>query len=245
MATGKYGYLLCVLCIWDVLYMAHALCRYMKQDVAYKVVESDLVLTGTVRKIMEGDSKYFPGVNGAKTIEMDIECIYKGPDMTTAAKIYGAGVFEDTMGKCHNTTVAVDTETIVYVQKMDNGDLMMKFVNDPIYYTDEINVCGVPRPKLVTDHTEPDYADEICPWYEEDCIRYVTTKAPTTMAPTPEPTPEPTVKPEEPKSTIKYDDKTLQPVKPQVKDNDDSGVASLTSVTSILVISSLLAYLAV
>lgn len=91
MATGKYGYLLCVLCIWDVLYMAHALCRYMKQDVAYKVVESDLVLTGTVRKIMEGDSKYFPGVNGAKTIEMDIECIYKGPDMTSAAKIYGAG----------------------------------------------------------------------------------------------------------------------------------------------------------
>lgn len=63
---------------------------------------------------------------------------------------------------------------------------------------------------LIADHTEPDYADEICPWYEEDCIRYVTTKAPTTMAPTPEPTPEPTVKPEEPKSTIKYDDKTLQ-----------------------------------
>lgn len=62
------------------------------------------------------------------------------------------------------------------------------------------------------DHAEPDYADEICPWREEDCIRYVTTKAPTTMAPTPEPTPEPkpTVKPEEPKSTIKYDDKTLQ-----------------------------------
>ena len=32
------------------------------------------------------------------------------------------------------------------------------------------------------------------------------------MAPTPKPTPEPepTVKPEEPKSTIKYDDKNLQ-----------------------------------
>ena len=54
------------------------------------------------------------------------------------------------MGKCHNTTVAVDTETIVYVQKMDNGDLMMKFVNDHIYHLDEIVICGIPRPKLVT-----------------------------------------------------------------------------------------------
>lgn len=46
-------------------------------------------------------------------------------------------------------------------------------------------------------------------------------------------------------SNIRFSSFFFTAVKPQVKDNDDSGVASLTSVTSILVISSLLAYLAV
>lgn len=65
---------------------------------------------------------------------------------------------------------------------------------------------------LIADHAELDYVDDLCPWNEEDCIRYETTKAPTTMAPTPKPTPEPepTVKPEEPKSTIKYDNNSLK-----------------------------------
>lgn len=45
-------------------------------------------------------------------------------------------------------------------------------------------------------------------------------------------------------SNIRFSSFFFTAVKPQVKDND-SGVASLTSVTSFLVISSLLAYLAV
>lgn len=93
MAVGFYGYLFCVLCVSDLLNVASAVCQYMKQDIAFKVVKSDVVLTGTVNGITDGDSKYFPGIPGAKTIEMTIDCIYKGPSMNSAVKIYGVGEF--------------------------------------------------------------------------------------------------------------------------------------------------------
>lgn len=95
MAVGFYGYLYCVLCVSDLLNVASAVCQYMKQDIAFKVVKSDAVLTGTVNGITDGDSKYFPGIPGAKTIEMSIECIYKGPSMNSAVKIYGVGEFNN------------------------------------------------------------------------------------------------------------------------------------------------------
>lgn len=93
MAVGFYGYLFCVLCVSDLLNVASAVCQYMKQDIAFKVVKSDVVLSGRVNGITDGDSKYFPGIPGAKTIEMSIECIYKGPSMNSAVKIYGVGEF--------------------------------------------------------------------------------------------------------------------------------------------------------
>lgn len=93
MAVGFYGYLFCVLCVSDLFSVASAVCQYMKQDIAYKVVKSDLVLTGMVTRITDGDDTYFPGVPGAKTIEMSIDCIYKGPSMSSAVKIYGVGEF--------------------------------------------------------------------------------------------------------------------------------------------------------
>lgn len=95
MAVGFYGYLFCVLCVCDLLNVASAVCQYMKQDIAFKVVKSDVVLSGTVNGITDGDSKYFPGIPGAKTIEMSIECIYKGPSMNSAVKIYGVGEFNN------------------------------------------------------------------------------------------------------------------------------------------------------
>lgn len=95
MAVGFYGYLFCVLCVSDLLNVASAVCQYMKQDIAFKVVKSDVVLSGTVNGITDGDSKYFPGIPGAKTIEMSIECIYKGPSMNSAVKIYGVGEFNN------------------------------------------------------------------------------------------------------------------------------------------------------
>lgn len=95
MAVGFYGYLFCVLCVSDLLNVASAVCQYMKQDIAFKVVKSDVVLSGTVNRITDGDSKYFPGIPGAKTIEMSIECIYKGPSMNSAVKIYGVGEFNN------------------------------------------------------------------------------------------------------------------------------------------------------
>lgn len=91
MAVGLYGYLFCVLCISDFFNVASAECQYKKQDIAYKVVKSDLVLTGKVTGITDGDDKYFPGIQGAMTIDMNIECIYKGPSMNSAAKVYGVG----------------------------------------------------------------------------------------------------------------------------------------------------------
>lgn len=93
MAVGLYGYLFCVLCISDFFNVASAECQYKKQDIAYKVVKSDLVLTGKVTGITDGDDKYFPGIQGAMTIDMSIECIYKGPSMNSAAKVYGVGEF--------------------------------------------------------------------------------------------------------------------------------------------------------
>lgn len=93
MAVGLYGYLFCVLCISDFFNVASAECQYKKQDIAYKVVKSDLVLTGKVTGITDGDDKYFPGIQGANTIDMSIECIYKGPSMNSAAKVYGVGEF--------------------------------------------------------------------------------------------------------------------------------------------------------
>lgn len=95
MAVGFYSYLFCVLCVSDLLNVASAVCQYMKQDIAFKVVKSDVVLTGTVNGITDGDSKYFPGIPGAKTIDMTIECIYKGPSMNSAVKIYGVGEFNN------------------------------------------------------------------------------------------------------------------------------------------------------
>lgn len=95
MAVGFYGYLFCVLCVSDLLNVASAVCQYMKQDIAFKVVKSDVVLSGRVNGITDGDSKYFPGIPGAKTIEMSIECIYKGPSMNSAVKIYGVGEFNN------------------------------------------------------------------------------------------------------------------------------------------------------
>lgn len=95
MAVGFYGYLFCVLCVSDLLNVASAVCQYMKQDIAFKVVKSDVVLTGTVNGITDGDSKYFPGIPGAKTIDMTIECIYKGLSMNSAVKIYGVGEFNN------------------------------------------------------------------------------------------------------------------------------------------------------
>lgn len=91
MAVGLYGYLFCVLCISGFFNVASAECQYKKQDIAYKVVKSDLVLTGKVTGITDGDDKYFPGIQGAMTIDMNIECIYKGPSMNSAAKVYGVG----------------------------------------------------------------------------------------------------------------------------------------------------------
>lgn len=91
MAVGLYGYLFCVLCISGFFNVASAECQYKKQDIAYKVVKSDLVLTGKVTGITDGDDKYFPGIQGAMTIDMSIECIYKGPSMNSAAKVYGVG----------------------------------------------------------------------------------------------------------------------------------------------------------
>lgn len=93
MAVGLYGYLFCVLCISGFFNVASAECQYKKQDIAYKVVKSDLVLTGKVTGITDGDDKYFPGIQGAMTIDMSIECIYKGPSMNSAAKVYGVGEF--------------------------------------------------------------------------------------------------------------------------------------------------------
>lgn len=95
MAVGFYGYLFCVLCVSDLLNVASAVCQYMKQDIAFKVVKSDVVLSGTVNGITDGDSKYFPGIPGAKTIDMTIECIYKGPSMNSAVKLYGVGEFNN------------------------------------------------------------------------------------------------------------------------------------------------------
>lgn len=253
MAVGFYGYLFCVLCVSDLFSVASAVCQYMKQDIAYKVVKSDLVLTGMVTRITDGDDTYFPGVPGAKTIEMSIDCIYKGPSMSSAVKIYGVGIFEDEAGKCHNTTVKKDEETIVYLETKSNGDLLMKFVNDPIFFTDELTICGQEAPRLVSDHAEPDYLDDYCPWNGKDCVEYRTTPTPTTTkAPTPkpepmpesnpEPTAEPTAEPEN-KTTIIY---VINPIKPQVKDGEgDNGAASLTSMTFLLAISSIVAYLVV
>lgn len=249
MAVGVYGCLICVLCISDLFNVANAVCKYMKQDIAYKVVKSDLVLTGTVSGITDRDDTYFPGIQGAKTIEMNVECIYKGPEMNSAVKIYGVGVFEDANGKCHNTTVKDGEETIVYLEKKSNGDFLMKFVNDRIYFTDELTICGQDKPKLVFGHEEPDYIDEICPWNGPDCVVYRTTQAPTTTKaptikpePTPEPSPEPTAEPES-KTTIRY---AINSIKPQVKDGSkDGGAASLTSMTFLLAISSIVAYLVV
>ncbi|XP_052679811.1 uncharacterized protein LOC128160521 isoform X2 [Crassostrea angulata] len=194
MAVGFYGYLFCVLCVSDLLNVASAVCQYMKQDIVFKVVKSDVVLTGTVNGITSGDDKYFPGIPGAKTIEMTIDCIYKGPSMNSAVKIYGVGIFEDKAGKCHNTTVAKDREAIVYLEQKSNGDLLMKYLNDPIYFADELTICGQDPPKLVSDHAEPDYVDDYCPWNGDDCSVYRTTPASTTTeAPThkPEPMTEP------------------------------------------------------
>lgn len=247
MAVGFYGYLFCVLCVSDLLNVASAVCQYMKQDIAFKVVKSDVVLSGTVNGITDGDSKYFPGIPGAKTIEMSIECIYKGPSMNSAVKIYGVGIFEDAAGKCHNTTVTKDVEAIVYLEKKSNGDLLMKYVNDPIFFQDELTICGQDPPKLVSDHAEPDYVDDYCTWNGDDCVEYRTTLAPTTTKaptpkpePSPEPNPEPTAEPEK-QTTIKY---VINSVKPQSKDGDENNsAASLTSMTFLLAISSIVAYL--
>lgn len=248
MAVGLYGYLFCVLCISGFFNVASAECQYKKQDIAYKVVKSDLVLTGKVTGITDGDDKYFPGIQGAMTIDMSIECIYKGPSMNSAAKVYGVGIFEDAAGKCHNTTVTQDQETIVYLEQKPNGDLLMKYQNDPHYFSDELTICGQDPPQLVSDHDYPDEVSDFCPWNGVDCVVYRTTQAPTTTnAPTPKPeqtakpNPEPTAEPG-PQSTIKY----VNPVKPQVKNSEgDSGAASLTSMTFLLSISSIIAYLVV
>lgn len=60
------------------------------------------------------------------------------------------GIFEDKAGKCHNSTVAKDQEAIVYLEQKSNGDLLMKYLNDPIYFQDELTICGQDPPKLVS-----------------------------------------------------------------------------------------------
>lgn len=114
MAVGFYGYLFCVLCVSDLLNVASAVCQYMKQDIAFKVVKSDVVLTGTVNGITDGDSKYFPGIPGAKTIDMTIECIYKGPSMNSAVKIYGVGEFNNILSD-YRTCYNVSLRCIIFI----------------------------------------------------------------------------------------------------------------------------------
>lgn len=60
------------------------------------------------------------------------------------------GIFEDAAGKCHNTTVTQDQETIVYLEQKPNGDLLMKYQNDPHYFSDELTICGQDPPQLVS-----------------------------------------------------------------------------------------------
>lgn len=85
------NYLFYTLCVLDFIYLTDAVCKYMKQDIAYKVVKADVVLTGIPQKFIDGDSKYYPGIPGAKAFEMNAACIYKGPNMNEAVTVYGAG----------------------------------------------------------------------------------------------------------------------------------------------------------
>lgn len=120
MAVGFYGYLFCVLCVSDLLNVASAVCQYMKQDIAFKVVKSDVVLSGTVNGITDVDSKYFPGIPGAKTIEMSIECIYKGPSMNSAVKIYGVGEFNNILSD-YRTCYNVSLRCIIFFHNQFNA----------------------------------------------------------------------------------------------------------------------------
>jgi hypothetical protein len=68
-------------------------------------------------------------------------------------KVFVVGIFEDNSGKCHNSTLKVDENVILYLERKANGDLVVKFENDPGYITDELTVCGLEKPKLVTGMT--------------------------------------------------------------------------------------------
>ncbi|XP_061178878.1 uncharacterized protein LOC133187495 [Saccostrea echinata] len=242
--AGIYGYMFCILCILDFIYLSDALCKYVKRDVAYKVVKSDVVLSGKIIKVNDGDSKYFPGIQGAQTLQFEAECIYKGGDMTKDVTIYGFGVFEDSSGMCHNTSIPKEPDTIVYLERKENGELVNKYLNDPINYLDELTICGEKSPKLAKGQPVPDYFEDVCPFYEDECIQYIepTTKA--TDAPT-TPSPEPETSPVTPKPTtekgVRYS------IKPQVKDGENgaSRLATLTSITSTIAFSTFLVYLLV
>lgn len=241
--AGIYGYIFCILCILDFIYLSDAVCKYVKRDVAYKVVKSDVVLTGKVIKIMDGDSKHFPGIQGAQTLEFEAECIYKGGDMNKDVTVYGFGTFEDSSGMCHNTnSTKVDGETIVYLEKKENGDLVNKYLNDPIAYLDELTICGEQSPRLAEGQPVPDYFDEVCPFYEDECIRYKEPTTKVTEAPT-TPSPEPETSPATPKPTTEK--KVLYSVKPQVKDGGNGAGRLATSFTSIIALSIILVSLLV
>ncbi|XP_062619432.1 uncharacterized protein LOC134280994 [Saccostrea cucullata] len=144
---------------------------------------------------------------------------------------------------CHNTSFnPVDEYTIIYLEKKQNGDLVNMYLNDPISYLDELTICGEESPRLAEGQPVPDYFDEVCPFFGNECIRYNEPTTKVTEAPT-TPSPEPETSPVTPKPTTEKG--VLYSVKPQVKDGGNGAGRLANSLTSIVALTTILVSLLV